>query len=204
MDIRTTHLILKRTRLRTSTRLTITMATSQVSKGNMMEVEGKGSQARSSKGKGKRQGKSKGKGKERCPGPCLLCHGPHWARDPSHHGGKGSVNPLAKDTRTLHRFDRLTWKATNISAQVQVLLQSRFHPCRILSVLTSTESSFSILDPQCPLLISCREFKKCTRQPGHSHPVSPLILRERTKRTCRQVFCLYRICPGKSYFTFEC
>ena len=28
--------------------------------------------------------------KGRRPGPCLLCQGPHWARDcPSHHGGKG-------------------------------------------------------------------------------------------------------------------
>ena len=42
---------------------------------------------------------------------------------------------LARDTRTLHRFDRLKWKATSIiGSHVQVLLQSRFHPCRILPV----------------------------------------------------------------------
>ena len=41
-------------------------------------------------GKGKHRGKNKGKSKETRPGPCLLCQGPHWARDcPSHHGGKG-------------------------------------------------------------------------------------------------------------------
>ena len=42
---------------------------------------------------------------------------------------------LARDTRILHRFDKLTWKATSmIGSQVQVLLQSRFHLCRILPV----------------------------------------------------------------------
>ena len=66
-----------------------------VSKGNVMEVhqgkgKSRGKKGRSSKGKGKRQGKSKGKGKGRRLGPCLLCQGPHWARDcHSHHGGKG-------------------------------------------------------------------------------------------------------------------
>ena len=67
-----------------------------VSKGNMMDVDqGKGKscgkKGRSSKGKGKRQG--------RRPGPCLLCQGPHWARDClSHHGGKGKrVNSFGKE-----------------------------------------------------------------------------------------------------------
>ena len=124
---------------------------------------------RSSKGKGKRQGKSKGKGKGRRPGPCLLCQDPHWAREcPSHHEDRASVSThLARDTRILHRLDKLTWKVTSMTgSQVQVLLQSRFHLCRILPVLTSTESSFSILEPQCQweALISCRESTKCTRR----------------------------------------
>ena len=66
----------------------------------------RGKKVRSSKGKGKRQGKSKGKGKERRPGPCLLCQGPHWARDcPSHNGGKGKrVNPLGKGHKNSSPF----------------------------------------------------------------------------------------------------
>ena len=62
-----------------------------------------GKKGRFSKGKGKRQGKKKGKGKGRRPGPCLLCQGPHWARDcPSHHGGKGKrVNTFGKGTQEL-------------------------------------------------------------------------------------------------------
>ena len=112
----------------------------------------------------------------------------------------------ARDARTLHRFDKLTWNVTSmIGSQVQVLLQSLFHPCRILSVLTSMESSFSILEPQCPweALICCREFKKCTCRPvfGSLHiPCHHFIFPSRTeKRTCRRVFCLCRTGPGKSY-----
>ena len=117
---------------------------------------------------------------------------------------------LERDTRTLHRFDRLTWKATSTRITCAGALQSRFHPCRILPVLTSTESSFSILEPQCPreVLICCREFKKCTRRLVSDFPRIPchhFVFPSRTEeRTCRQVFCLYRICLGKSYFTFEC
>ena len=106
----------------------------------------------------------------------------------------------ASDTRTLHRFDKPTWKATSmIGSQLQVLLQSRFHPCRILPVLTSTESSSSILEPQSPweALICCREFKKCTRRPVFDsldipchHFVSPL---RTDKRSCRRVFYLCRL-----------
>ena len=77
----------------------------------MVEVDqgkgkSRGKKGRSSKGKGKRQGKSKGKGKGRRPGPCLLCQGPHWARDcPSHHGGKGKrVNSLGKGHKNSSPF----------------------------------------------------------------------------------------------------
>ena len=82
-----------------------------VSKGNMMEVDqgkgkSRGKKGRSSKGKGKHQGKSKRNGKERRPGPCLVCQGPHWARDcPSHHGEKGKrVNPVGKGHRNSSLF----------------------------------------------------------------------------------------------------
>ena len=74
-----------------------------------------------------------------------------------------------------------------IGSRVQVLLQSRFHLCRILPVLTSTESSFSILEPRCPreALICCREFKKCTRRLVSDSPrirvTTPFFLRERTR-----------------------
>ena len=67
-----------------------------VSKGNSMDVDqgkgmSRGTKGRFRTGKGKHRGKSKGKSKGRRPGPCLLCQGPHWARDcPSHHGGKGN------------------------------------------------------------------------------------------------------------------
>ena len=66
----------------------------------------RGKKGRSSKGKGKRQGKSNGKGKGRRPGPCLLCQGPHWARDcPSHHGGKGKrVNSFGKGHKNSSPF----------------------------------------------------------------------------------------------------
>ena len=66
-----------------------------VSKGNSMDVDqgkgmSRGKKGRFRTGNGKHRGKSKGKSKGRRPGPCLLCQGPHWARDcPSHHGGKG-------------------------------------------------------------------------------------------------------------------
>ena len=66
-----------------------------VSKGNLMDVDqgkgkSRGKNGRFRTGKGKHKGKSKGKSKGRHPGPCLVCQGPHWARDcPSHHGGKG-------------------------------------------------------------------------------------------------------------------
>ena len=66
-----------------------------------------------------------------------------------------------------------------IGSQVQVLLQSLFRPCRILPVLTSMESSFSILEPHCPWeeLICLREFLEMYAQASlrlTSHPVSPL------------------------------
>ena len=52
----------------------------------------RGKKGRFRTGKGKHRGKNKGKSKETRPGPCLLCQGPHWARDcPSHHGGKGKT-----------------------------------------------------------------------------------------------------------------
>ena len=131
---------------------------SPVSKGNSMEVDqGKGktrgNKGRTNKGKGKHRGKSKGKGKGRRPGAT------------AHHIMEERVSApphLARDPRTLHRFDKLTWKVTNmIGSQVQVLLQSQFHLCRILYVLISTGSLFSTLEPQCPweALICCREFK---------------------------------------------
>ena len=42
---------------------------------------------------------------------------------------------LAKDTRTLHRFDKLIWKVTDVTgSQVQVPLQFGSHLCRILQV----------------------------------------------------------------------
>ena len=114
-----------------------------VSKGNMMEVDqGKGKplgkKGRSSKRKGKSQGKSKGKGD--VTGLVTVLHTMEERASVSTRSARG--------TRTLHDFDKLTRKATSmIGSQVQVLLQSPFHPCRILPVLTSTESSFSILEP---------------------------------------------------------
>ena len=95
-------------------------------------------------------------------------------------------------------------------SQVQVLLQSRFSLCTILSVLSSTGSLFSTLESQCPweALICCREFKKCTHMSVFDslpipcrHFVAPL---RTDKKTCRRVFCSCRTCPGKSYSTFEC
>ena len=84
----------------------------------------RGNKGRTNKGKGKHRGKSKGKGKGRRPGAT------------AHHimEERVSARPhLARDPRTLHRFDKLTWKVTNRTAsQVQVLLQSQFHLCRIL------------------------------------------------------------------------
>ena len=97
-----------------------------------MEVdqgEGKprGKEGRSSKRKGKRQGKSEGKGD--LIGLVTVLHTMEE---------RASVSTRsARDTRTLHDFDKLTRKATSmIGSQVQMLLQSRFHPCRILPVLT--------------------------------------------------------------------
>ena len=58
---------------------------------------------------------------------------------------------LAKDTRTLHRFDKLIWKVTDVSgSQVQVPLQFGSHLCRIMQALFFKEGSFSILEPRCP------------------------------------------------------
>ena len=79
---------------------------------------------------------------------------------------------LARNTRILLRFDKLTWKATSmIGSQLQVLLQFRFHLCRILPVLTSTESSLSILEPQ---LQRIQEMYARAGLRLTSHPVSPL------------------------------
>ena len=102
-----------------------------VSKGNMMEVDqgkgkSRGKKGRSSKGKGKRQGKSKGKKQGETSwtmslvsdltGLVIVLHTMIERASVSTH--------LARETRTLHRFDRLTWKATSmIGLQVQVLLQ---------------------------------------------------------------------------------
>ena len=87
---------------------------------------------------------------------------------------------LARDTRILHRFDKLIWKATSMTgSQVQVLLQSRFRRCRILPVLTSTESSFSILESQSFMggVDLLQRIQEMYAQGGlrlTSHPVSPL------------------------------
>ena len=66
----------------------------------------RGKKGRSCKGEAKRQGKNKGKGNGRRPGPCLLCQGPHWARDcPSLHGGKGKrVNTFGKGHKNSSPF----------------------------------------------------------------------------------------------------
>ena len=119
---------------------------------------------------------------------------------PSHMDERASVSTRsARDARTLHRFDKLTWKATSM---IGSLVQ------RIMPVLTSLESSFSILEPQCPweALICCREFKKRTRRPvvDSLHiPCHHFVFPSRKDKS-RRVFCLCRTCPGKSYFTFEC
>ena len=73
---------------------------------------------------------------------------------------------LAKDTRTLHRFDKLIWKVTDVTgSQLQVPLQFGSHLCRILQALIFKESSFSILEPRCPweVLIFCKNFKRFTQ-----------------------------------------
>ena len=58
---------------------------------------------------------------------------------------------LARDTRTLHRFDKLIWKAMNVTgSQAQVPLQLRFRHCRLSQVSTWKGSSFSTLEPRCP------------------------------------------------------
>ena len=189
-----------------------------ISKGNMMEVDqgrgkSRGKKGRSSKGKGKRQDKSKGKGKGRRPGPCLLCQGPHWARDcPSHHGGKGKrVNSLGKGHKNFPPFrqaylggDKHDWITGAGAFAVSVPSLQNF-------VSFDLDGKF-VLD--CGATMSMRgvdllqRIQEMYAQAGlrlTSHPVSPLRFSSRTdKRTCRQVFCLYRTCPGKSYFTFVC
>ena len=51
---------------------------------------------------------------------------------------------LARDARTLHRFDNLIWKVIDVTgSQVQVPLQFGSHSCRILQALIFKESSFS-------------------------------------------------------------
>ena len=128
-----------------------------VSKGNMMEVDQGEGKSRGKKGRSRKR-KTSGQEQRKRQWGDVLDH-VSCARDLT-----GLVTVLhtmeerasvstrsARDTRTLHRFDKLTWKATSmIGSQVQVLLQSLFHPCRVVPVLTSTESSFSILGPQCP------------------------------------------------------
>ena len=165
-----------------------------------MEVDqGKGKsrdkKGRSSKGKGERQGKSNG----RRPGPVSCANDLTGLVIVLHvMVERASVSThSARDTKTLHRFDSLTWNATSmIGSQVQVLLQYRFHPCRNLPVLTSTESSFSIPEPQCPWEVSicCKEFKKCMRRlvlDSHHIPCHHSVFPSRTdKRTCRQLFFL--------------
>ena len=91
----------------------------------------------------------------------------------------GVLTHSARGKRIHHRFDKLIWKATSMTAsQVQVLLQSRFHLCRILPVLTSTESSSSILETMSKGGVdSLRRIQEMHAQAGlplTSHPVSPL------------------------------
>ena len=86
---------------------------------------------------------------------------------------------LAKGTRTLHRFDKLIWKVTDVTgSQVQVPLQFGFHPCRILQVLIFKESSFSILEPRCPWEVSifCKKIQEMYADAGLqlTSPVPPL------------------------------
>ena len=87
---------------------------------------------------------------------------------------------LAKDTRTLHRFDKLIWKVTDVTgSQVQVPLQFGSHLCKILQVLFFKGSSLSILEPRCPweVLIFRKKNQEIYADAElqlTSHPVPPL------------------------------
>ena len=153
----------------------------------------RGKKGRSSKGKGNRQGTSKGKGKERRPGPCLLCQGPHWACDcPSHRGGKGKlVNLLGKGHKNPSPFrqaylegDKHDWITGSFLAEF----------CKLL---TSTESSFSIPESQCPwevliLLQRIQSRNVCADAGLRVHITScittPCFLRERTRGRVDECF----------------
>ena len=86
----------------------------------------------------------------------------------------------ARDTKTLHRFDRLTWKATSmIGSQVQVLLHYRFHPCRNFASF-DIDGKF-ILDSGATMSMGgvdlLQRIQEMYAQAGlqlTSHPVSPL------------------------------
>ena len=104
--------------------------------------------------------KDKGKSKGRRPGPCLLCQGPHWARDcPSHHGGKGkrtvSSGKGYKNSSPFRQayleYDGHDW-ITGAGA-----FAVSFPSCRNFATL-----------PRCPweVLIFCRGFKKSTQKLG--------------------------------------
>ena len=86
----------------------------------------------------------------------------------------------ARDTRILHRFDKLTWKATSMTgSQVQVLLQSRFHFLQNFASF-DLDGKF-ILDSGATmsmggvdLLQRIQEMYAQARLRLSSHPVSPL------------------------------
>ena len=175
------------------------------SKGNMMEVDqgkgkSRGKKGRSSKGKGRRQGKSTGTGKEETSWTMSLVPGTSlWLVKGVNSFGKGHKNssPFRQAYLEGDMHDWITGA---------VLLQSRFHLCRILPVLTSTKSSFSILEPQCPWEAENPRNVRAGRSSTHltSRVTTSLFLREWTGGRVHECFCLHRTYPAKSFFTFEC
>ena len=112
----------------------------------------RGKKGHSSKGKGKHRGKSKGKSMERSPRPCLLCQGPHWARNcTSHHGGKGQAHAY------LEGNERDWITGAGVIAEFR-------------KISTSKGSSSSTLEPRCPweVLIFYRELENFTQMLGIS------------------------------------
>ena len=133
----------------------------------------RGKKGRFRTGKGKHRGESKGKSKGRRPGPCLLCQGPllHIILERAN-----VLYHLAKDTRTLHRFDKLLWKVTDATgSQVQVPLQFGSHLCRILQVVDLQGNSGN--------LRRCRSSIDFT-----SRATTSFLLRERSRGRVHECF----------------
>ena len=118
---------------------------------------------------------------------------------------------LERDTRTLHRFDRLTWKATSTritcagAFAVSVPSLQNFASFDLDGKFI-LDSGATMSTGGVDLLQRIQEMYASAGLRLSSHPVSPLRFSFANGRenVSTSVFCLYRICLGKSYFTFEC